>query len=277
MTKKNLVSKRKPDGSRVRKSLLASLFDLLQTSSASSGVGRRRASRFESLEDRRVLADVNFSIPTDGTPNLVELRRSANGTNLEIYLDSNLTDNGGVPNPVLDSTYDYSSVGVINITGSDDADQLKIDNANGLIARTVSFNGGLPTAGSGDSLLLTGNPGSTISRETYLIGATKDAGTWVVDPDGSRGAGASSAGNGDELVVNFTGLEPVASDLPMIDAVMVEVPNPAHPYGVKGVGEVSICPPMAAIANAIENATGVRMAELPMSPPRLLAALEAKG
>jgi hypothetical protein len=68
---------------------------------------------------------------------------------------------------------------------------------------------------------------------------------------------------------------PVASDLPMIDAIMVEVPNPTHPYGAKGVGEVCICPPMAAIANAIEMATGKRMTELPMSPPRLLAALSA--
>ena len=49
---------------------------------------------------------------------------------------------------------------------------------------------------------------------------------------------------------------PVASDLPMIEPVMVEVPNPTHPYGAKGVGEVNICPPMAAIANAIENAIG---------------------
>jgi CO/xanthine dehydrogenase Mo-binding subunit len=61
----------------------------------------------------------------------------------------------------------------------------------------------------------------------------------------------------------------------MIDAIMVEVPNPTHPYGAKGVGEVGICPPMAAIANAIEMATGKRMTELPMSPPRLLAALSA--
>ena len=68
---------------------------------------------------------------------------------------------------------------------------------------------------------------------------------------------------------------PVASDLPMIEAVLVEVPNPTHPYGVKGVGEVNICPPMAAIANAIENAVGVRMTELPMSPPKLTAAIEA--
>ncbi|MDE2005999.1 MAG: xanthine dehydrogenase family protein molybdopterin-binding subunit [Rhodospirillales bacterium] len=68
---------------------------------------------------------------------------------------------------------------------------------------------------------------------------------------------------------------PVASDLPMIEPVLVEVPNPAHPFGAKGVGEVNICPPMAAIANAIENAIGRRLTELPMSPPKVLAAIEA--
>jgi CO/xanthine dehydrogenase Mo-binding subunit len=68
---------------------------------------------------------------------------------------------------------------------------------------------------------------------------------------------------------------PVASDLPMIEAVLVEVPNPAHPYGAKGVGEVNICPPMAALANAIEHAIGRRMTELPMSPPKILAAIDA--
>ena len=70
---------------------------------------------------------------------------------------------------------------------------------------------------------------------------------------------------------------PVASDLPMIDAVIVEVPNPNHPYGVRGVGETPIVPPMAAVANAIESAIGVRMTDLPMSPPRLLAALDNGG
>ena len=67
---------------------------------------------------------------------------------------------------------------------------------------------------------------------------------------------------------------PVTSDLPMIDTVIIEVPNPNHPFGVKGVGEVPIVPPMAAVANAVENAIGVRMADLPMSPPRILAALD---
>jgi CO/xanthine dehydrogenase Mo-binding subunit len=68
---------------------------------------------------------------------------------------------------------------------------------------------------------------------------------------------------------------PVASDVPMIEAVLVEVPNPRHPFGVRGVGEVPIVPPMAAIANAIKGATGLRMADLPMSPPKVRAALDA--
>ena len=68
---------------------------------------------------------------------------------------------------------------------------------------------------------------------------------------------------------------PVASDMPMIEAVLVEVPNPRHPFGARGVGEVPIVPPMAAIANAIRSATGLRMPDLPMSPPRMLAAIEA--
>jgi CO/xanthine dehydrogenase Mo-binding subunit len=69
---------------------------------------------------------------------------------------------------------------------------------------------------------------------------------------------------------------PVCSDLPMIDAVILEIPNPGHPYGVRGVGETSIVPPMAAIANAVSAAAGVRMTELPMSPPKVLKALNEK-
>ena len=71
---------------------------------------------------------------------------------------------------------------------------------------------------------------------------------------------------------------PTSLDLPMIDTVIVEVANPGHPYGARGVGEVPIVPPMAAIANAIYNAIGVRMRELPMSPGKILEALwETKG
>jgi CO/xanthine dehydrogenase Mo-binding subunit len=70
---------------------------------------------------------------------------------------------------------------------------------------------------------------------------------------------------------------PVASDVPMIDAVIVEIPNPGHPYGVRGVGETPIVPPLAAVANAIAAATGVRLTHVPMSPPRVLEAIAERA
>ena len=69
---------------------------------------------------------------------------------------------------------------------------------------------------------------------------------------------------------------PTSLDLPMIETVIVEVPNPTHPFGVRGVGEVSIVPPPAAIASAIYNATGVRLYSLPMKPGYILEKLEEK-
>lgn len=66
---------------------------------------------------------------------------------------------------------------------------------------------------------------------------------------------------------------PVCSDLPMIGTQILEIPNPNHPYGVRGVGETSIVPPLAAVANAVSNAIGLRMTHIPISPPRILAAL----
>jgi len=67
---------------------------------------------------------------------------------------------------------------------------------------------------------------------------------------------------------------PVCSDLPFIDTQILEIPNPNHPYGIRGVGETSIVPPLAAIANAVSNAVGVRMTHVPMSPPRILKAIK---
>jgi CO/xanthine dehydrogenase Mo-binding subunit len=67
---------------------------------------------------------------------------------------------------------------------------------------------------------------------------------------------------------------PTAYDLPMIDTIIVEVPNPDHPYGVRGVGEVPIVPPPAALANAIYRATKCRLGELPMSPPKVWQAMQ---
>jgi CO/xanthine dehydrogenase Mo-binding subunit len=66
---------------------------------------------------------------------------------------------------------------------------------------------------------------------------------------------------------------PTALDLPMIETVLIEVPNPGHPYGVRGVGEVPICPPLAAVQSAIAEAIGVRFNSLPITPRRIVEEL----
>lgn len=70
---------------------------------------------------------------------------------------------------------------------------------------------------------------------------------------------------------------PTSLDLPMIDTVIVEVPNPGHPFGVRGVGEAPIVPPLAAMANAIHHAAGVRMNRLPMNPGAVLEAIQGES
>lgn len=67
---------------------------------------------------------------------------------------------------------------------------------------------------------------------------------------------------------------PTTFDIPLIETILVEVPNPASPHGIRGVGEVPLVPPMAAIANALYDALGRRLGELPMSPDRVVAALQ---
>jgi CO/xanthine dehydrogenase Mo-binding subunit len=67
---------------------------------------------------------------------------------------------------------------------------------------------------------------------------------------------------------------PVCSDVPMIEALVIEIPNSKHPQGVRGVGEAPIVPPLAAIANAVHDALGKRFTALPMSPPKVVARLE---
>ncbi len=82
--------------------------------------------------------------------------------------------------------------------------------------------------------------------------------------------------NGQGHMLNSSFLDyrmPISLDLPMIDTVIVEQANPAHPYGVRGVGEVPIVPPMAAISNALHDALGVRLNQLPMNPGRVLETL----
>ena len=85
--------------------------------------------------------------------------------------------------------------------------------------------------------------------------------------------------NDEGTMVNSSFLDyrmPIALDLPMIDTIVVEVANPGHPYGARGVGEIPIVPPVAAIANAIYDAVGVRLRQTPMSPAHVLEALWEK-
>jgi CO/xanthine dehydrogenase Mo-binding subunit len=83
----------------------------------------------------------------------------------------------------------------------------------------------------------------------------------------------------DGTLANATFLDyrmPTALDLPMIEPILVEVANPSSPHGIRGVGEVPIVPPLGCIANAVYHAIGVRLTELPMSPDRVLAGLQAR-
>jgi CO/xanthine dehydrogenase Mo-binding subunit len=67
---------------------------------------------------------------------------------------------------------------------------------------------------------------------------------------------------------------PLASDLPMIDTIIVEVPNAFHPYGVRGVGESGIIPPLAAVGYSVGSAIGANVTDLPCSPPRVLKLIQ---
>ena len=127
--------------------------------------------------------------------------------------------------------------------------------------------------------------------ELLRITAFQDAGT-AVHPSYVEGQvqGGTAQGVGWALneeyfmneegrMLNSTFLDyrmPITMDLPMIEAVVVEVPNPGHPFGVRGVGEANIVPPLAAVANAVYDAVGTRMRELPMSPAAITKALSQK-
>ncbi len=85
--------------------------------------------------------------------------------------------------------------------------------------------------------------------------------------------------NPDGTMMNSSFLDyrmPTILDVPMIDTVITEVPNPRHPFGLRGVGEAPIIPPLAAMSNAIYHAVGVRLTKLPMSPGAILEALDEK-
>ncbi len=136
-----------------------------------------------------------------------------------------------------------------------------------------------------------------VDRETgraEVIGFTaiQDAGT-AIHPDYVEGQMQGGAAQGigwalnEEYIYDADGVlenpgfldyrVPVASDLPMIETRIVEVPNVNHPYGVRGVGETPIVAPLAAVGNAVSHAIGVRLTELPLSPPKVLAAIANGG
>jgi CO/xanthine dehydrogenase Mo-binding subunit len=129
---------------------------------------------------------------------------------------------------------------------------------------------------------------ATVVRYT----AIQDAGCAVHPPsvEGQLQGGASQGigwalneafiYNNDGKLENASFLDyrmPVTSDLPMIDTIIVEVPNERHPFGVRGVGEAPIIPPLAAIGSAISNAIGAPVTDLPCSPPNLLAVIKRRG
>ena len=132
-------------------------------------------------------------------------RAVRNGDNLEIYVNSSL---------VFNDLFD--SVVSLGFAGSNDDDRVIIDHAGGFINRSIIYNGGQQKSLFGDSLSIVGTPAGGLgadARETYLVGTTEDAGRWIIDPNGNKGAGAALGSDGDEMIVNFTGLEPADSDV----------------------------------------------------------------
>ena len=128
--------------------------------------------------------------------------------------------------------------------------------------------------------------------EVLRVTALQDAGT-AIHPSYVEGQmqGGTSQGIGwalneeyymgdDGRMLNSSFLDyrmPTTVDLPMVETVIVEVPNPGHPFGVRGVGEANIAPPLAAMANAVHDAVGVRMRQLPMTPGAVREGVQVQG
>lgn len=117
---------------------------------------------------------------------------------------------------------ELAAVAHVTVEGSGDNDTLVVENSGGLVNQQITFHGNGQTSTPGDTLVVQGDPGSAVARETYLVGATRDAGTVVLDPDDSAGPGAAGTLNGDELVITFTGLEPIVTSTPaaIFDAIL---------------------------------------------------------
>ena len=158
---------------------------------------------FSSSTDGNVLtvAGDDSGMPTDDS--IIIRRSAANPAFVEVLLNGQLQYAGLL-----------ASLDQINVNSLAGNDTLTIDNSHGVVNVAVNYDGGA-SATDHNTLAITGNPGTPIARETYVVGATLGTGTWVLDPDGSRGPGLSMPGNGDELTVNFSNLAPVDTDVPV--------------------------------------------------------------
>ena len=186
---------------------------------------------FETLEPRMMLTTAamldgndDLVLSGDGGSNDIRLSLVASGTELRLEDPNGITASG--PEFTADGPNAFR-IALADITGEDvivnaagDADSLTIDNGGGILTLPIDYNGGT----GNDSLVLTGDPGSVVARESYVVGGSQDAGTWTLDPDGTTG-------NGDELVVSFSGLEPDDSDAPVATFDVVLTP---------GIDDVSI-------------------------------------
>ncbi len=153
------------------------------------------------IDNLSIREDLSPDFANDGSADTITLSRA--GAALDV-------DVNGIPQIGVS----FASVGQVTVEGSADSDTLVVDNTGALINRDIFFNGNDPIASPGDKLVISGDPGIPIDRETYTVGATQDAGTVVLDPNDSAGPGAVGALDGDEQVITFTGLEPIDTSTP---------------------------------------------------------------
>ena len=188
---------------------------------------------------------------------------------------------------------DWKDGVAINTVGEDKLTAAQISAQAGRTGGMITGRGNISARGAGPSFAVH-MADVEVDRETGKVDvirytAIQDAGK-AIHPGYVEGQYQGGAAQGigwalnEEYIYNEDGLlenpgfldyrVPLASDLPMIDTVIVEVPNSFHPFGVRGVGETGIVPPLAAVGTAVSNAIDIRMTELPLSPPRVLKAIK---
>ncbi len=177
---------------------------------------RTRGLALEPLEHRRLLSVVSISaddLGGNGSNNTLadEFRLVRNGGNLEVFIDGNLSQ-----------SLSLATLDGVSIAGSSDTDTVVIDLSGGLftLVSGILFDGEQlgPNTTPNDTLVLTGDPGTTVGRVGYFsgpnLGDGSDDGLVLIDPGDSAGAGVSGVLNGDELSVRFFNLQPVIDTVP---------------------------------------------------------------